>query len=164
MTPAAFFKKYIPAAYWIETQWGIPAIVTLAQAAVESGWGTNSPGYNFFGYSWFPGNSGQRQLLKTKEYHTNANVKYPVIISITKLKTNYYQYVVRKYFKCYDNAIESFTDYAELISFDDRYADSFDYIDDPARFFAVIFNAGYATSTSYYQLVISVMQTLKKYM
>ena len=163
MTPAQFVQKYGNAAQYIEQEWQIPAIVTLAQAALESGWGTKAPGYNFFGYSWFPGNGTQKQLLKTVEYHSNTSVKYPVIINITKVAANRYKYLVRKYFKCYSNAIESFTDYAELISFADKYQGAFDYPDDPERFFTVIFNAGYATSPSYHALVISIMQTLKKY-
>ena len=162
MTPINFLKKYVTAANQIARDWGIPPIVTLAQAALESGWGEKSPGYNFFGYTATNAYKGKRQLLKTIEYHTNPNVKYPVIISITDIGDRY-KYVVRRYFKCYSHPVESFTDYARLIS-SDKYASAFDYQDDPERFFTVIFNAGYATSPSYHDLVISVMQTMKKYL
>jgi len=161
MTPAKFVEKYGDAAQWIEEQWEIPALVTLSQAALESGWGTKAPGYNFFGYTAPNNYPGQRQLLKTIEYHTTPNIKYPVIIKITNLGGKY-QYIVRRYFRCYSNAVNSFEDYARLLS-TDKYNDAFDYVDDPARFFTVIFNAGYATSPSYYSLVISIMQTIKKY-
>jgi len=161
MKPLLFIEKYLSAANQITKDWQIPPIVTLAQAAVESGWGTKAPGYNFFGYSASENYNGKRQLLKTVEYHTSPDVKYPVIISITNMG-NKYKYVVRKFFKCYSNPVESFTDYATLIS-SDKYESAFDYTDDPERFFTVIYNAGYATNPAYYQLVISVMQTLKKY-
>ena len=163
MTPEKFIQTYLPAAKYIEKEWGIPFIITLTIAAGESGWGKNSPGFNFFGYSWFNGNPGQRQLLKTEEYHTTPNVKYPVIISITKLKTNWYHYWVRKYFKCYNNALNSFTDFAALISFDDRYQDVFDYQDNPDRFLAIIANAGYSTKkTEWYAFMSTVMQSVQK--
>ena len=163
MTPKQFIQKYAEAAAYIQQEWEIPALVTLAQAALESGWGTKSPGFNFFGYTAPNGYTGQRQLLKTTEYHSTPNVWYPVRIKVTQLATGRYQYLVRRYFKCYSNAEQSFEDYARLIS-TDKYAGAFDYQDDPARFFTVIFNAGYATSTSYHDLVISIMQTIKKYM
>ena len=161
MTPKKFIDRYGEAAKFIEQEWEIPAIVTLAQAALESGWGTKAPGFNFFGYTAPNSYTGQRQLLKTTEYHSTSNIWYPVIIKVTKVAANKYQYLVRRYFKCYSNAEQSFEDYARLIS-TDKYASAFDYQDDPARFFAVIFNAGYATSSSYYQLVNSIMQTIKK--
>ena len=162
MTPESFINKYLPVAQYIEQEWEIPAIVTLTIAAGETTWGKNSPGYNMFGYSWFRGSGGQRQLLKTKEYHPSPNVKYPVIISITKLRENYYLYWVRKYFCCYNNTLDSFTDFAKMISFADRYQGAFDYNDDPERFLTVIFNAGYSTDKSWYNFMISVMQSIKK--
>lgn len=162
MTPLKFLQKYAPAANVIARNWNIPPIVTLAQAALESGWGEKAPGYNFFGYTATNGYKGQKQLLKTVEYHTNPNVWYPVRISVTKIADNKYKYLVRRYFKCYSNAVDSFTDYAMLIS--NKYNDAFDYVDDPERFFTVIFNNGYATSPAYHDLVLSVMKTMKKYL
>lgn len=46
----AFFQALLPAAVAAERQYGVPASVTLAQAALESGW-AKSPigGYNIFG-------------------------------------------------------------------------------------------------------------------
>lgn len=49
-SPSAFFKALLPAAIESEKKYGVPAAVTLAQAALESGW-ARSPigGYNIFG-------------------------------------------------------------------------------------------------------------------
>ncbi len=45
-----FFKMLLPAALEAERKYGVPASVTLAQAALESGWGKAAiGGYNIFG-------------------------------------------------------------------------------------------------------------------
>lgn len=50
MNPTQFFKTLMPAALESERKYKVPAAVTLAQAALESGWG-RAPigGYNIFG-------------------------------------------------------------------------------------------------------------------
>lgn len=46
----AFFAALLPAALESEKKYGVPAEVTLAQAALESGWGKHAiGGYNIFG-------------------------------------------------------------------------------------------------------------------
>lgn len=47
----------------------IPCELTLAQWALESGWGAHSPGNNCFGIKEYPNCYG-RQLLRTYEYFT----------------------------------------------------------------------------------------------
>lgn len=49
MTPQAFLDLLLPAAQACQRQFGIPASFTLAQAALESAWGSRAPGNNLFG-------------------------------------------------------------------------------------------------------------------
>lgn len=63
----AFFQALLPAAIAAERQYGVPASVTLAQAALESGW-AKSPigGYNIFGIKG-KGSAGSTSVA-THEY------------------------------------------------------------------------------------------------
>jgi flagellum-specific peptidoglycan hydrolase FlgJ len=49
VTPQEFFDTLLPAAQECQRQYGIPASFTLAQAALESGWGSRAAGNNLFG-------------------------------------------------------------------------------------------------------------------
>jgi|SRR5579863_2389999 len=52
-----------------EKSTGVPAELTVAQWAIESGWGANSPNCNCFGIKTYPGCYGS-QLLTTHEWFT----------------------------------------------------------------------------------------------
>lgn len=49
MTPAEFIAQILPGAQACQRANGIPASFTIAQAALESGWGSRAPGNNLFG-------------------------------------------------------------------------------------------------------------------
>lgn len=49
MTPQTFVDTYWPAAQQCEKDTGVPALITMAQAALESGWGNTVSGNAFFG-------------------------------------------------------------------------------------------------------------------
>lgn len=57
-----------------EVATGIPCELMVAQWAVESGWGANSPGNNAFGIKSYTGASG-RQLLSTTEYFNQEELQ-----------------------------------------------------------------------------------------
>lgn len=56
------------AAVACETETGVPALLSMAQWALESGWGAHAPGNNCFGIKTYPGSL--QQLLKTSEWFT----------------------------------------------------------------------------------------------
>ena len=68
MSPKDFILKYRPFALTTQEKTGISHLFILAQAALESGWGTHAPGNMFFGIK-APKNTPEhlRQLLKTTE-------------------------------------------------------------------------------------------------
>ncbi len=92
----AFFERILP--YALETQalTGIPASVTMAQAALESGWGRHAPGNNFFGIKG-RGPAGS-QKLSTREFIGGRWQR--------RLAD----------FRRYNNPLESFLDHAQVIS------------------------------------------------
>lgn len=71
MTPERFFETYRPLARETAIASGIPAGVTLAQAALESGYGTSAlaqaPHFNFFGVTYRNQPYG-KVLMPTREY------------------------------------------------------------------------------------------------
>lgn len=68
MKPIEFLDKYYPMAVENEKKYRIPALLTLSQAALESGWGEHAPGNNFFGIKCAKDYTGPSQILQTKEY------------------------------------------------------------------------------------------------
>ena len=77
----------------------INPIFVTAQAALESGWGKSAIGNNIFGItkgSW----KGAVQLVTTREYFTNPNVKFKApekILSVELISNGKYLYKVSVY-------------------------------------------------------------------
>jgi flagellar protein FlgJ len=164
MKPKDFVGKFLPFARETELKTGISAIFTLAQAAIESGWGEAAPGNMFFGVKDFDGISGNEQLLRTKEYFRSMDLKFPEIISITPVVRNglpYYEYVIRDWFRKYDTPEESFTDHAYFFHRNPRYAAALWVKDNPRSFAEAVAKCGYATDTDYAKKLISVIDRIE---
>lgn len=161
-----FVNKFFMHANLVAERTGVPALVTLTQAALESGWGEKAHQYNFFGLTAGTNFTGKKQLLQTVEYHKDDKQRYPEIISITYqtsgTKTGYYKYVVKRWFRAYDTPADAFLDYARVLSESSRYADAFKHTNNPEKFLQVVSNAGYATNSNYYSLALQVMYSIKK--
>ncbi|EIT6323212.1 glucosaminidase domain-containing protein, partial [Salmonella enterica] len=98
-----FINRIAPAAQRVSQQTGIPASVIMAQAALESGWGTSqlSAKYNnFFGVK------GQGVALPSPEYENG----------MPKVRVSS--------FKVYNSIDESLLDYAKTLQ-KDRYKKAF---------------------------------------
>ncbi|PZO33186.1 MAG: peptidoglycan hydrolase [Flavobacteriaceae bacterium] len=165
MTPKQFVKELLPFALITQEKVGISAIAILAQAALESGWGKAAPGNMYFGVKDTDGINGNEQLLTTTEYSRRADLKFPVILSITPVVVNgvkMFKYKVKDYFRKYKSPEESFTDHAQFFLKNKRYASALAVRNDPYKFIDEIAKAGYATSPDYAKTLKSVAKTIEK--
>lgn len=147
-----FFNQYAPMAIDSMRQTQVPASVTLAQAALESGWGRHAPGNNFFGIKAGRNWTGRVQLLRTREVHRDndrSRHSYPEVISITQRPDGKYDWLVRDNFRAYDTATDSFNDHGNLLRNNARYRPAFQHTQDGIRFAEEVARAGYATDPNY---------------
>jgi flagellar protein FlgJ len=152
MTIKDFVGAYYADAKKTQNATGISWIAILAQAALESGWGKACPGNCFFGIKDSDGINGNEQLLTTTEYSRRADLKFPVIISITPIVRNgqkWFRYRIKDYFRKYDTPAECFTDHAHFFFKYKRYNNALKVMADPYKFIDAISEAGYATDPDY---------------
>jgi len=163
LTPKQFIKEYYQFAMQTQDKTGIDARFTLAQAALESGWGANAPGNMFFGVKASKNTpESQKQLIRTREVLKNPDVKFPEIISITPTSNGRYIYVVKDWFRKYDTPEQSFTDHANFFFENKRYSKALEHRHDPYMFAEEIAKAGYATDPNYASVLKSVIRTIEK--
>ena len=167
MEPKDFVNTYLPYAQETEQKTGISAIAVLAQAAVESGWGNAAPGNMFFGVKAAPGTTpANEQLLTTTEYSRRADLKFPVILSITPVVMNgtkMFKYKVKDYFRKYATPEESFTDHASFFLNNPRYADAIAVKSNAVEFINAIAKAGYATDPNYANTLNNVIKIIEAF-
>lgn len=166
LTPKQFVNNYLAFAKETQGKTGIDARFTLAQAALETGWGASAPGNMFFGVKANVNNvpEDKRQLVTTKEVLPSPNRVFPVMISVTPMSNGKYLYVVKDWFRKYDSPEESFTDHANFFIENKRYARALEVKADPYRFAEEVARAGYATSPDYARVLKSVIHTIENNM
>jgi flagellum-specific peptidoglycan hydrolase FlgJ len=141
----------------------VPELVTLTQAALESGWGKHAPRFNFFGIKAKKSDpEDNRQLLRTVEIHSHPNAKYPEIISITKQPDGTYRYVVKDWFKAFPDAAAAFRAHGDFLVNNPRYAAAFNHVDDPYAFAEKVAEAGYATDPDYGRKLKATMRGIEE--
>lgn len=150
MDKKSFIEKYLPYAQQVEKKYGVPASVTLAQAAIESKWGASGltqKANAFFGIKTTKSWTGDIYTAGTKEEDKNGN-KYNTVAAFRK----------------YSSPLESFLDYGNFLTTNKRYSEAFKAKDSYA-FGAAIAKAGYATDSSYTKLLTDIMKqnNLTKY-
>ena len=163
LSPTAFTQAFRDAARRSETTFRVPTLVTLGQAALESGWGERAPRYNFFGIkarATDPEHS--RQLMRTREVLSRPDARFPEVISVTPRPDGKYEYVVRDWFRAYPNADAAFESHGRLLSTKKNYARAFDHVGDAYAFAVEVFKGGYATDPSYVRVLHSVMRMIEK--
>lgn len=142
MTPVEFCKTYHADAVKSEQTSGVPAVFTLAQAALESGWGQHAPGNNFFGIKAGKSWNGQVQFLKTREKENGVS-----------------KYIMAP-FRKYSTPADCFKDHGEMISFRFPWCMG---NKDPYRFAELLQSQPrkYATDSDYIASIKSVINRVK---
>lgn len=166
MTPKDFVQVYYPFAKESEAKTGIDARFTLAQAALETGWGKSAPGNMFFGIKADPRKypESERQLLTTSEVLSDdkQGARFPVLISITPRPDGKYLYRVKDWFRKYKTPEGSFTDHGNFFFANKRYAKALEVRHDPYLFAEGIAAAGYATAPDYAATLKSIIRNIEK--
>lgn len=136
----------VPAAQASMATWGVPASVTLAQWALESGWGQSGLAkqcFNFFGVK-------HSHLISTEQY-----MKFR-----TKEFVNGVEEVVSAEFVRYDSPAAGFDAHAKLLATLPRYIRAMrDSADIPA-FCSELQLCGYSTSPTYAQGLLTLIREL----
>lgn len=142
MPPSAFIGMLAQAAQDCQRKTGIPASITLAQAALESGWGKDAAGNNLFGIKADRSWTGPTIAFRTTEHLDGKNVS-----------------LVDK-FRRYDSWLASMVDHAQFLLKNPRYAKCFKQTTGPdwARELQA---AGYATDPAYAEKLIDIMRFRK---
>lgn len=140
LSPAAFARLFGPVARECMKRTGIPASVTLAQAALETGWGASSIGdaKNLFGIKG-TGPAGSIRV-STQEFVNGRMV------------------TIKDNFRKYNSWQESIEDHGRLLQ-NSRYGYALKYNKDPNRYAQEIHQAGYATDPNYATKLISIMKS-----
>lgn len=140
LSPDEFIALIAPLAQESERETGIPASVTIAQAALETGWGRSArrAANNLFGIKG-SGNNGSVRLM-TREYQGGRWVR------------------IRARFAAYRRLADSVVAHARLISESGIYDDAMEVKDDYKAFARALQSSGYATDPGYAKKLISIIE------
>lgn len=171
MSYPADVPKIAAAAVVAEAATGLPAILSAAQCAVESGWLDHVPENNAFGVKWHKSQDPQqRQLVTTLEWFTAPQLQAwladPEYAGRELLgetgntrKDGRKEYRVKDWFMRYKSLADSFTAHAKLITTGNPYRKAWAAYQShrsPERLAREIGN--YATSPAYTETVLQVMK------
>lgn len=134
----SFIDQIRPHAERAAAQLGVPAEAIMAQAALETGWGSHvparadgKPSFNLFGIKADAGWGGARLEKTTHEFLGGRMQK------------------VSAAFRSYDSVGDAFDDYANFLQTNPRYADALRNGGDGSGFAQGLQDAGYATDPAY---------------
>ena len=139
MTPAEFIAAIAPAAQASAAVTGVPASFTIAQAALESGWGKRTPGNNLFGIKADKSWQGCRVAVPTHEFIDGRYV------------------AVTADFRAYPGWQGCMDDHGAFLRDNDRYKPCFG-TTDGEEFARRVAAAGYATDPDYAGKLIATMR------
>ncbi|MEU7607392.1 glucosaminidase domain-containing protein [Streptomyces sp. NPDC041003] len=158
-----FVRDFHAHALRSQRETGVPWLVSLGQAAQESGWGKRAPGNNFFGVKARATDPpATRQLLRTREVCKRTGVVFPEVISVNPRPDGRYDYVVRDWFRVFPSPSEAFVAHGRFLRDNRRYAAAFTQAADPYAFALAVAAAGYATDPSYAVVLTGVMRLIER--
>ncbi|MDW6001563.1 flagellar assembly peptidoglycan hydrolase FlgJ [Vibrio mangrovi] len=149
-SPESFIHSLRPYAEKAARVLGVDASVLLAQAALETGWGTkvvaNSRGssHNLFNIKADRSWQGDKMATQTLEYYGHTPV------------------VEKASFRAYDSYQDSFNDYVNFLSGNPRYMAALSHQGDATSFIQGIHQAGYATDPEYAEKVLRVRSQIQQ--
>lgn len=138
MKPADFIAAIAPAARELASITKIPASFTVAQAALESGWGAHCPGFNLFGVKADASWKGATTTVPTHEVISGKTI------------------TVTAKFRAYPNWLASLQDHAQFLLNNPRYRPAFQHADG-VSFARAVAAAGYATDPHYADKIVTII-------
>lgn len=141
LSPQEFVSLFGPIARASMSRTGVPASIILAQAALETGWGSSSIG-------------DAKNLFGIKGRGPAGSIRVP-----THEVVNGRRVRIMDDFRKYNSWQESFEDHGRLLSQNPRYANAMRHRNDPDRFAQELQRAGYATDPQYASKLISIMRS-----
>lgn len=139
MPPSAFIGMLAQAAQDCQRKTGIPASITLAQAALESSWGERAIGNNLFGIKADKSWTGPTVKFQTTEHLAGQDVK------------------MADRFRAYDSWLASMIDHAQFLLKNPRYAPCFKEATGPG-WARALQACEYATDPNYAQKLLDIMR------
>jgi flagellar protein FlgJ len=162
MTAEEYLLKFYPEVKKVENETGFSAIAMLAQSAGESGW-KEPKGNMFFGVKDTDGLNGNEQLIRTTEYLSSPNVKFPKVYSVTPINRGgktIYKYDCEDWFEKYDSPADAFRGYVDFIKRNPRYKKAIEVKHDPVAYLTALAEAGYATGLNYKDFMLSMIKSV----
>ncbi|AMH18789.1 flagellar biosynthesis protein FlgJ [Hafnia paralvei] len=135
-----WINRALPAAINVKRNWGVPIAVTIAQGALESGWGHIAPGNVYFGVK---GKSTEGKSINITTHEEYGG-------TLTKINDS---------FRSYDSLEQSADDYGRFLNVNKRFAAAFSYPNDPEKFIHEVAKAGYATDSNYEKKILNIIRT-----
>ncbi|ANQ50619.1 glucosaminidase domain-containing protein [Flammeovirga sp. MY04] len=172
----AFFTSTVPlqkveTALMEQAKYHVPASITLAQAALETGYGKRVVGNNYFGVK---DKSKKTKPITTTEYYTLEEYKMNknIVVSSSKIKKGgrvLYKCTVKDSFAQYQTPWESFRAHSVFLNKQKRYAPLFTQGRDYKAWANMIGSTkyggvGYATSPLYGELLKKIIQRYHLYL
>ncbi|MGB0893982.1 MAG: flagellar assembly peptidoglycan hydrolase FlgJ [Parashewanella sp.] len=149
--PQSFIKQLFPMATEAASKIGTKPELLIAQSALETGWGKKiirksdgESANNLFNIKADKRWQGEKASVNTLEFEQGVAVKQ------------------KADFRVYDNLKQSFDDFVEFISSNERYQGALKVASEPKQFIEALQKAGYATDPNYASKVMQVMKTIRE--